>query len=187
MTAKKSEKKIKSEVLLDKEGLSKAIDDLAKAVHEDFPELPGLMVLGIRTRGMALAERLCERLNKLYGSEVPMGVLDITFYRDDLNQLGPNPSVRGSELPLDVQDSKVILVDDVLYTGRTIRAAMDEICDFGRPGLIRLAVLVDRGLREFPIQPDYFALRSATSVDQRVRVLMEEVDDEDKIILEAAD
>lgn len=173
------------QVLMDNQKVAKAIGDIALAIHKEFRTPSRLLLLGIRTRGVFLAERLQEVLEGLYEKEVPLGVLDITFYRDDLSTLGPNPMVRGSELPFDIHNAKVILVDDVLYTGRTIRAAMDEISDFGRPALIRLATLVDRGLREYPIQPDYCGLRIDTKPNQRVTVLLDEVDDvDDQVLIE---
>ncbi len=173
--------------LMSAKKLQEALGKLADAIHGEFPSPHGLAILGIRTRGVILAERLRPLLEERYGDIVAIGDLDITFYRDDLSRLTPDPTVRGSEIPFDVTGAVVVLVDDVLYTGRTIRAAMDEICDFGRPALIRLAVLVDRGLREYPIAPDYAALRIDTDPAQHVRVLLEETDDEDKVVLEWRD
>lgn len=174
----------RKEVLMDGSALKKAIGALAKEILEEFPSPEGLMLLGIRTRGVVLAERIRAILEKTYKKPVASGILDITFYRDDLSRHGPNPTVRGSELPFDIHDAKIVLIDDVLFTGRTIRAAMDEINDFGRPAIIRLAIMVDRGLREYPIQPDYCALRQKTSEDQIVHVMLEEIDDSDQVILE---
>ncbi len=180
----KAKAKSDSKTLMDSKALDKAVAKLASMIYKEFPSPNQLMLLGIRTRGVVLAERLRTTLEKKYKGTVATGVLDITFYRDDLSRHGPNPMVRGSELPFDIHDAFIVLVDDVLYTGRTIRAAMDEINDFGRPALIRLAILVDRGLREYPIQPDYCALRLPTKDDQVVHVLFEESDDEDKVVIE---
>lgn len=163
--------------------LRNTLEALAEQVHRDFPEPAGLMVLGIRTRGAVLAERLRDFLKARYKAPVGLGTLDITLYRDDLSALGPQPNVRDSELPFDVTGAKVILVDDVLYTGRTIRAALDEIVDFGRPALIRLLVLVDRGWREYPIQADYFGARVETRADESVQVLLSEIEDEDRVVV----
>ena len=173
-----------TEVLLTAEKLNEAIEELAEGIRKEFPSPERLAILGIRTRGAVLAERVHSLLEDSYKSSVGLGILDITFYRDDLSRLGPNPMVRGSDLPFDLADAYVVLVDDVMYTGRTARAALDEISDFGRPSLIRLAILVDRGLRELPIHPDFCSLRISSSHNQRVRVLMEEIDDEDGVYLD---
>ncbi|MEQ8821941.1 MAG: bifunctional pyr operon transcriptional regulator/uracil phosphoribosyltransferase PyrR [Sumerlaeia bacterium] len=173
-----------SQSLLDADGVARALDDLAATIAADFPTPPDtLMLLGIRTRGVTMADRLHERLQKHYGRAVAFGTLDITLYRDDLSELKNQPIVRGSEFPHDVDGAVLILTDDVIYTGRTIRAAMDEIVDYGRPKLIRLACLVDRGHREYPIQPDYVGLRVETTLDQVVKVKFAEDDGEDGVEL----
>lgn len=172
------------EVLLAAPALKSAVAKLCARIAEEFPTPERLLILGIRTRGALLAERITANLSQHYGVDVASGILDITFYRDDLSRLGPNPMVRGSEFPFDLTDSMIVLVDDVLFTGRTVRAALDEISDFGRPALIRLAVLVDRGLREYPIHADYCAVSIPTATNQRVHVLFDEVDDEDAVVLE---
>jgi pyrimidine operon attenuation protein / uracil phosphoribosyltransferase len=174
----------KTEVLLSDKELKKAIQGLANDIHKEFPNVEDVVILGIRTRGMALAERIKALLDKKYGTDVAMGVLDITFYRDDLSRLGPNPMIRGSKVPVHLDGKNVILVDDVLYTGRTVRAALDSIADYGRPEVVRLAVVVDRGMRELPIQPDYCPIMAKTNGNQRVRVMMTETDDEDQVLLD---
>ncbi|CAN5285812.1 bifunctional pyr operon transcriptional regulator/uracil phosphoribosyltransferase PyrR [soil metagenome] len=181
---KAKKKPAASEALMSGAEIAKALKRIAGDIAKEFPQPEKLLILGIRTRGVVLAERLIALLEKSYGAEVAGGVLDITFYRDDLSQLGPHPMVRGSELPFDIHDARIVLVDDVLYTGRTVRAAMDEISDFGRPALIRLAILVDRGLREYPIQPDYCGLRIETKQNQVVHVMLEETDSEEQVLLE---
>lgn len=173
-----------SKTLLDKAGVEKAITDLATSILAEFPTPNGLALLGIRTRGVILAERIKLILENLYGAHVATGAIDITFYRDDLSRIGPHPIVQGSEFPFDITDANVVLIDDVLFTGRTVRAALDEITDFGRPAIVRLATLVDRGMREYPIQPDYCGLRVSTTMKQQVHVHLDETDDEDSVILE---
>ncbi len=166
------------------EEMGRGINSISKHIQREFPKAETLVLLGIRTRGVVLAERLKAMLEKGYGKKVASGVLDITLYRDDLSSLGPQPMVRDSEIPFDVTGTNVIIVDDVIYTGRTIRAAMDEVIDFGRPRRIRLAVLVDRGCREYPIQPDYIGKKIPTTEEQSVRVCLTEIDDSDEIILD---
>ncbi len=164
--------------------MATGIASIARHISREFPDASSIVLLGIRTRGVIIAERLRGMLEKAYGKPVASGVLDITLYRDDLSSLGPQPMVRDSEIPFDVTDANVIIVDDVVYTGRTIRAAMDEIIDFGRPRRIRLAVLVDRGCREYPIQPDYIGKKIPTTEDQSVRVCLSDIDDTEEIVLD---
>ena len=173
----------KAGVLMTAAEMARAIDAMAKAIRREFPRPAGLLVLGIRTRGVVLAERLRAALEEAYDANVASGVLDITLYRDDLSTLGAQPMVHDSVIPHDVTGTHVILVDDVLYTGRTIRAAMDEIIDYGRPAHIRLAVLVDRGCREYPIQADYVGRTVATTPNQVVRVSLSEIDDRDEVVV----
>jgi len=169
--------------ILDKSAIENALDGIAKSIHKEFPDVTNLIVLGIRTRGAILSARLIKKLSALYGTEVSSGILDITLYRDDLSSLGPQPMVRDSEINEDISGKQIVLVDDVLYTGRTIRAAMDEVIDFGRPKMIRLAVLVDRGLQEYPIRADYVGESIKTTQDQHVQVSLEETDEQDEVIL----
>lgn len=176
-------KKPRLRTLLDGPELRKAVEKMAREITKEFPTPKGLAIMGIRTGGELLAERLKVLLEKNYKAPVGIGLLDITFYRDDLSRLGPDPTVKGSEFPFDIHDAAVILVDDVLFTGRTVRAAMDELTDFGRPALIRLAVLVDRGLRECPISPDYCALRIGSKPEDTIHVFLEEKDDEDRVAI----
>ncbi|MEO8376385.1 MAG: bifunctional pyr operon transcriptional regulator/uracil phosphoribosyltransferase PyrR [Candidatus Sumerlaeota bacterium] len=170
-------------LLMDANAIQKALAQFAEAIRKEFPSADGLMLLGIRTRGAVLAERLQKFLTKTYGLEIPRGTLDIGFYRDDLARIKGNPVIHGSELPPNIDDARIILIDDVLYTGRTIRAAMNEISDFGRPATIRLAVLVDRGLRELPIQPDFCGQYTKTTPKESIRVLLEETDGEDRVVV----
>jgi len=146
----------------------------------------GLRLVGIQRRGVPLAERLAEEIEAHEGVRIPVGALDIEFYRDDLSTLGHSPLLKGTDLPFEVGGTTVVLVDDVLYTGRTVRAAMDALREFGRPQAVRLAVLVDRGHRELPIRADHVGKNVPTSRDERVRVRVVEVDGEDAVDIEQA-
>ncbi|HOE63897.1 MAG TPA: bifunctional pyr operon transcriptional regulator/uracil phosphoribosyltransferase PyrR [Candidatus Sumerlaeota bacterium] len=171
------------EILLDEKALNKTLDAMAEAIAKELGGEPSLVLIGIRTRGVFLAQRLQEKIKKMTKKSPPIGTLDITLYRDDFSTLAKHPIVRPSSLPFDVEDKKVVLVDDVLYTGRTIRAALDQIVDFGRPALVKLAALVDRGWREYPIQADYVGLKLTTKANQTVQVRLAEIDGEEKVIL----
>jgi pyrimidine operon attenuation protein/uracil phosphoribosyltransferase len=165
---------------------------LARIAHEIVERNRGvsdLALVGIRTRGVPIARRLATKVREIAGAEIPTGALDITLYRDDLmrQQVGPQPLVRRTEVPFSIDDKKILLVDDVLYTGRTIRAALDALVDFGRPRSIQLVVLVDRGHRELPIKADYVGKNIPTARTQSVRVRLLEVDGVDEVALEEAD
>jgi pyrimidine operon attenuation protein/uracil phosphoribosyltransferase len=162
------------------------IDDLIasmtrKIVEERRLDVP-LYLVGIRSRGVPLADRLAAKLRHSIGRNVEVGAVDITLYRDDLGQGDRWPVLRGTEIPFAIDNAEVVLVDDVLFTGRTVRAALNAICDLGRPARIRLAALVDRGHREIPIQPDVVGLHVATDRDDHVRVRLEPVDPVDEIV-----
>lgn len=167
--------------ILDADGLSQTIDQMVDRLFEVCPAEPGWALVGIRTRGVALAERLKARIEQRLGAEVPLGWLDITLYRDDLNELDANPLVRETKISFDPTDLCVILVDDVLFTGRTVRAALNALADYGRPRYVKLAVLVDRGHRELPVAADVVGLELATERDQIVDVQMTETDDRDGV------
>jgi pyrimidine operon attenuation protein/uracil phosphoribosyltransferase len=167
-----------------------SVDDMRRAISRISHEIiehnsgpSGIVICGIRTRGQFLAERIVQKIHEIEGVEVPLGVLDITLYRDDLQTIAKQPVVRSTEIPVSIVDRHVVLVDDVLYTGRTIRAAMDEVIDFGRPKTIQLAVLVDRGHREFPIRADYVGKNVPTSQLEVVKVQIEEVDGVDAVVV----
>ena len=147
----------------------------------------GLALVGIQRRGVPLARRIADAIAEHEGVAVPVGALDITFYRDDLSLIAQQPVVKGTDLPFDLNDSTVVLVDDVLYTGRTIRAAMDALVDFGRAQAIRLAVLVDRGHRELPIRADHVGKNVPTSREELVKVHLAEIDGEDGVDIERAE
>ncbi len=166
--------------------MARALDDIARAVAENHEAGRLLAVVGIRTRGVPLAARLAKRLRDGHSLGVDVGAIDITLYRDDLSQISHAPVLRGTEVHFAVDGAELVLVDDVLFTGRTVRAAMDSLCDLGRPAAIRLAVLVDRGHRELPIQPDYCGLRVATERNERIEVRLQETDGLDEVRKETA-
>jgi pyrimidine operon attenuation protein / uracil phosphoribosyltransferase len=168
--------------VLTAEDVARALRRMAHEVLERNKGAEDLVVMGIRTRGVPLASRLAGAIADIEGTDVPCGSLDVTLYRDDYATAGPRPLGR-TEFPADVDGRVVVLVDDVLYTGRTIRAAMDAVMDVGRPTAIQLAVLVDRGHRELPIRPDYVGKNIPTSADQDVRVLVAGHDDRDAVLL----
>jgi len=169
--------------LINEEGIKRTLRRLAHEILENIENLDNLGIIGIRDRGDYLAKRLAKTIHSVEGVEVPIGFLDITFYRDDFRTKLSQPSVMSTEIPFDLEDIDLILVDDVLYTGRTIRAAMDAIMDYGRPASIQLAVLVDRGHRELPIRPDYVGKNIPTSKAEQVRVHLNEVDGEEGVYL----
>jgi pyrimidine operon attenuation protein/uracil phosphoribosyltransferase len=171
--------------ILDAKQLRRLYRRIAGEILEKDAATGDLLLVGIRTRGVPLAERLAAEIEAMEGVEVPVGVLDITLYRDDLSTIAPQPVVKASRFPVPLDDRVVVLCDDVLYTGRTIRAALDALIDYGRPRAVRLAVVVDRGLRELPIQADFVGQVIPTSADEHVEVRFRETDDaEDVRILE---
>lgn len=169
----------------DEADVRRMIDSLAKSVAGAFLSNQPLNIIGIRTRGQTLAERLTYLLQKQGFNQIGRGVLDITLYRDDLSEIGPKPMVRPTQINVELDERPLLLVDDVLFTGRSIRAAMDALADFGRPSSIRLAVLVDRGGRELPIQADFVGLiLKDIPRDHRVNVRLSENDGKDEILVE---
>jgi pyrimidine operon attenuation protein / uracil phosphoribosyltransferase len=169
--------------LMDAERIARALTRIAHQIVERPRDAQGLVLVGVRTRGVPLARRLARLVAEAGAPTPPVGALDITLYRDDLTTVAPQPVLRGTEFPASIDGRTVVLVDDVLYTGRTVRAALDEIIDFGRPARIKLAALVDRGHRELPICPDYVGQTITTSRDEIVQVLLEEEDREDRVLL----
>ena len=164
--------------------IRRATTRLSHEIVEKQAGTDGLMLIGIQRRGVPLARRIAASILEHEGVEVAVGALDITFYRDDLSMVAQQPIVKGTELPSGIDGRTIILVDDVLYTGRTIRAAMDALVDFGRPQAIRLAVLVDRGHRELPIRADHVGKNVPTSREELVRVHLEETDGVDEVEIE---
>ena len=173
------------EILLDAGQIRTAISELAGRIVENTPSGTDIAVIGLKSRGEILAQRFCRELTNKLGREIPCGALDITLYRDDINDPHGKgqPTVRSTEIDFDIDDRIIILVDDVIQTGRSIRAAMDALIDLGRPRAIRLAVLVDRGHRELPIQADYSACKVNVPVDRSVEVSLVECDDIDQVVV----
>jgi len=163
--------------LLDDKMIDRSLTRLAHEIIEKNKGIDQLVLIGIKSRGVPLAKRLSEKIEQIEGKTLPVGKLDITLYRDDLSLKSYEPDVKGLEVDFGIDGKIVILVDDVIYTGRTVRAAMDAIIDFGRPSAIQLAVLVDRGHRELPIRPDYVGKNVPTSSKEVVKVKLEEVDE----------
>ncbi len=173
-------------VILNSSQIEQIIEDLANEIAADIPDELNIAIIGIRSRGEVLAQRLSSLLSKKLGKDVPCGTLDITLYRDDLNspQSSAQPRVRTTEIGFDINDKIILLVDDVLYTGRSTRAAMDALIDLGRPKTIRLAVLVERAGREFPIQADYTGYRADVAPGRLVQVNFVESDEKDEVVIE---
>lgn len=170
-------------VLMDSETIDRTIVRMTSEILEKNKGAKNLVVVGVRTRGVHIAERIVNRINKLEKIKPPMGTLDITLYRDDFRRKTEWPKVEKTEIPFSVEDKEVILVDDVIYTGRTTRAALEEIMDFGRPSSIQLVTMVDRGHRELPIQPDYIGILVNTLSSEKVRVHLKETDGKDEVIV----
>jgi len=168
--------------LLGADDIRRAVARLAHEVVERNQGVESVVLVGLRTRGLPLARRLQQRILEFEGVEVPLGELDITLYRDDVHQRAPRP-LSPTSIPVDISDKTVVLVDDVLYTGRTIRAALDALIDLGRPRAIQFVCLVDRGHRELPIRPDYVGKNVPTSRHEKVAVRLEEVDGVDEVAL----
>ncbi len=174
--------KIKS-MVIDEQGIHRTVTRLAHEILERNKGIETIAIVGIRTRGEYLAKRLAQKVKEIEHKDVDMGMLDITLYRDDLRMRLDNPELKGTDIKFDVTGKNIILIDDVLFTGRTIRAALDELMDLGRPATIQLAVLVDRGHRELPIKADFVGKNIPTSQGEEVRVLMKEVDGEDAVVI----
>ena len=170
-------------VIFNAEDINRAITRIANEILEKNKGSENLALVGIRTRGVYLAQRLIRKLNEFENKEPPLGILDITLYRDDLGKGIQNPELKETDIPFPIDGKKIVLCDDVLYTGRTIRAAIDALIDFGRPASVQLAILIDRGHRELPIRPDYVGKNIPTARDMMVKVKMVEEDKEDRVII----
>jgi pyrimidine operon attenuation protein / uracil phosphoribosyltransferase len=175
--------------VMDADRMNRALTRIAHEILERNRGTHELALVGIRTRGVPLARRIARGLTQINGDEVPTGSLDITLYRDDLmrHAVGPQPVLRRTEIPFSIDDRRILLVDDVLYTGRTIRAALDALIDFGRPRAIQLIVLVDRGHRELPIKADYVGKNFPTSASQSVQVRLQEIDGVDEVLIDGSE
>ena len=173
---------LKSEVM-DEVAIDRALTRIAHEILERNRGCQDLVLIGIRTRGVYLARRLVEKIHAIEGERVPLGVIDITLYRDDLRRRPDHPKVARTDISFPLTDKRVILVDDVLFTGRSIRAALDGLMDFGRPRSIQLAVLVDRGHRELPIRADYVGRNVPTAIQESVKVRMREEDGTEQVVI----
>lgn len=172
--------KIKSQIM-DAPAINRTLRRIAHEIIEQNRGLENVYLIGIRSRGVPMANMLASILSEIENKEVPVGILDITLYRDDLTTIAHQPVIKGSKINFELQNSNIILVDDVLYTGRTVRAAIDAILDFGRPQHIQLAVLVDRGHRELPIKADYVGKNVPTSSEEIIKVCFKDIDGEDSV------
>ena len=175
--------KLHEKLILDKIGMARSLSRIAHEIIEKNKGTSDLILVGIRTGGIHLANRLRKKIFEVEKVELPIGVLDITLYRDDLMTKKDHPVLKTTEIPYDITKKRVILVDDVLFTGRTIRAALDSLMDLGRPQAIELAVLIDRGHRELPIRADFVGKNLPTGKEEKVKVLLEEEGEEDRVVI----
>ena len=176
------ERKIKSKPL-DAEGIKRTLQRISHEILEKNQGIGDLAVVGIRSRGAHLAERIARNMKEIEGKDIPVGVLDITLYRDDLTEVAEQPVVHSTDIGFDITGKKIILVDDVLFSGRTVRCALDELIDFGRPANIQLAVLIDRGHRELPIRPDFVGKNIPTAMEEIVEVRIKETDNTEEVVV----
>jgi pyrimidine operon attenuation protein/uracil phosphoribosyltransferase len=169
--------------ILDKETIEKSLKRMAHEIIENAKSMDDTVLVGIKNRGAYIAERLADKIKEIAGKRPEVGALDITLYRDDLTQVAEQPIVHATDITFDIDQKRIILVDDVLFTGRTIRCALDALIDFGRPGKIQLAVLIDRGHRELPIRADYVGKNVPTSIKEVVEVRLAEADGKDEVVV----
>ncbi|OLC53671.1 MAG: bifunctional pyr operon transcriptional regulator/uracil phosphoribosyltransferase [Acidobacteria bacterium 13_1_40CM_4_69_4] len=173
----------KSTSVMDADKVDRSLTRIAHEIVERHRDVGQLVLVGVRTRGVPLAQRLQRKIGTIEGKELPLGVLDINLYRDDITSIGPSAILKETIIHFPIDERRVILVDDVLFTGRTVRAALDGLMDFGRPRSIELAVLIDRGHRELPIRADYVGKNVPTSLDEMVQVLLREEDGRDEVLI----
>ena len=171
----------KQKPLLSEREMDEELGRISREIVRDGTE--NVALVGIRTRGVPLAEWVAKKVEAIQHKRIEVGSLDINLYRDDLSEVSEQPVVRPTDIPFSITGKGIVLIDDVLYTGRTIRAAMDALIDFGRPRFIRLAVVIDRGWRELPIQADYVGKRVKTTADQNVKVMLKAIDGENKVVV----
>jgi pyrimidine operon attenuation protein/uracil phosphoribosyltransferase len=169
--------------IMDEASMNRALSRIAHEIIERNKGTKDVVLIGIQRRGVPLARRLSEKIKEFEGQEVPIGILDITLYRDDLSMLSEHPVINGTDIPFDINKRIVVMVDDVLFTGRTARAAMDALIDLGRPTVIQFAVLIDRGHRELPIRADFVGKNLPTSRNEIVHVQVEEIDKVNRVII----
>jgi len=170
-------------IFLDSAEIQRAVVRIAHEILERNQDVNNLALVGVRTRGVFIAERIRNKIQEMKSLQLPFGVLDITLYRDDLSEVGVHPQLKETDIPFDLHDRTVILVDDVLFTGRTVRAALNAISDFGRPRAVQLAVLVDRGHRELPIKADFVGKNIPTSRQEKVLIHLQETDGKDEALI----
>ena len=169
--------------LMDEKAIGRAITRISHEIIERNKGIEDIVLVGVKTRGVPIANRICKKIEKIEGTKISTGQIDITLYRDDLSQVDKDPVLNGSNIDFDINNKIVVLVDDVLYTGRTVRSALDAIMDIGRPKSIQLAVLVDRGHRELPIRADYVGKNVPTSKTEIIAVNLSEIDSEDSVTI----
>ena len=174
---------IEKTILMDAQAIKRALTRIAHEIVEKNKGVAGVVLVGIRTRGVPIAERIADEIANIEGIRPAVGILDITLYRDDLSTLSYQPLVKATQMPVEINDKAVVLVDDVLYTGRTIRAALDALIDMGRPKSIQLAVLIDRGHRELPIRADYVGKNVPTAAHESISVKLFNTDKEEKVVI----
>jgi pyrimidine operon attenuation protein/uracil phosphoribosyltransferase len=174
-------------LVLDAQGVERALARITHEILERNKGTDGLVFIGIRSRGVDIADRLAAKAATIEGVRIPSGIIDITLYRDDLTRAAQQPQVKGTDIQFPLDDRQVVLVDDVLYTGRTVRAALDALMDFGRPRAVQLAVLIDRGHRELPIRADYVGKNLPTAATESVQVRLKERDGRDEVVLVPAE
>lgn len=173
--------------IMDENAMARALTRISHEIIEKNKGVEELVLIGIQRRGVPLAKRIARKISEVEGSEVPVGILDITLYRDDLSLLAEHPIINGTEINFSITDKKIVLVDDVIYTGRTVRAAIDALMDIGRPKMIQLAVLIDRGHRELPIRPDYVGKNVPTSKNEIINVKVTEIDGQNAVTISDMD